>query len=276
MKKKIIALVLAVVILIGGIVGGTIAYLADVDSDVNVMVTGNVHIKQLEYERVKDANGNWVVSGYTNYGYTADAMQEFTQNKKAYPAVYRDGTEKWDDRNGANAHQQPWIEIDAPGSNQLFDDSVRNVVDKFVFVENTGKSEAYFRTWIAIELPEGVDTNMIHLNMNNNPRYNWGGTNGAVKAVGYDEIDGQRYVIYCATHTEALQPGDVSRPSLLQVYLDPMATNAESEAFGDTWEILAFSQAVQVEGFESADNALDTAFGNNDIDHHPWIDGIPQ
>lgn len=257
MRKKIIALALAVVILVGGIVGGTIAYLADVDSDVNVMTTGNVYIDQLEYERVKDANGNFIVLDTTNvspnYGYTKSyKLQEFTQGKKAYPAVYQDGVEKYDE------FQQIWNQVGAPGSNDLFDDSMKNVVDKFVFVKNTGKSDAYFRTWIAVEAPEG-SADLIHLNTTTNNRFDW-------ETVGAKIIDGQRYVIYLVTYNQILVPGEVSRPSLLQVFLDPMATNKDSEAFGDTWEILVFSQATQVEGFASADNALDTAFGTND----PW------
>ena len=66
-------------------------------------------------------------------------QKTFAQNKKLIPTT---GTAAWDDRNGSQApsgegsHQQSWANVDAPGSNQLFDDSVTNVIDKFVFVKN--------------------------------------------------------------------------------------------------------------------------------------------
>ena len=53
MKKKIIALILAVTILVGGIVGGTLAYLSDTDSAVNVATVGNVKIKQHQLQRAE-------------------------------------------------------------------------------------------------------------------------------------------------------------------------------------------------------------------------------
>ena len=46
-----------------------------------------------------------------------------------------------------------------------------------------------------------------------------------------------------------------------QVYLDKTATNEVCEAYGETFEILALSQAVQAAGFPDAKTALDTAFG---------------
>ena len=279
MKKKIIALGLAVVILVGGIIGGTLAYLADVDSDVNVMVTGNVHIQQLEYERVVE-NGSWVASNTADkYGYYPDALQEFTQNKPLYPAVFRDGVIKWDDRNGnqnssgTGSHQQSWAEVGAPGSNQLFDDSVKNAQDKFVFVENTGKSEAYVRTWFAFEQGCLTGDNFNDYIMTNANKNHW-----EWASVGYDvEIDGSKYYVMTATYkgpasnpTGILAPGATSYASLLQVYMKPEATNEISESFGETYEILVLSQATQVEGFENATMALDSAFGEINVDNVPW------
>lgn len=278
MKKKIIALGLAVVILVGGIVGGTIAYLQDVDSDVNVMEVGNVHIKQHEYERAKDENGNYTILDTTNvnpnYGIAQSyKLQEFTQGKKAYPAVYKNDTHTvaWDD------FQQLWNQAGAPGSNDIFDDSVKNVVDKFVFVENTGKSDAYYRTIVAIECPEGLDdaNELIHTNFNANSRFDYNVDKDGVQTAAdankfYTVIDGVRYLVYVATYTEVLTPGEVSRPSFLQVYFDPKATNEDCDLFGDTWEILVVSQAVQTEGFDNAAEALETAFGVVDANNNPW------
>lgn len=278
MKKKIIALVLAVVVLVGGIIGGTIAYLADVDSDVNVMTMGNVYIDQHEYERVVE-NGAWVSTGEPDkYGYTPDELQEFTQNKPLYPAVFRDGAIKWDDRNGSTAedgtgHQQSWAQVDAPGSNQLFDDSVKNVQDKFVFVENTGKSDAYVRTWFAFEQSTMDFARWKEIIKTNADADHWSWETVASDVV----IDGNEYVVMVATYlgpksnpTGILAPKSTTYASLLQVYMVPQATNEDCAFFGETYEILALSQAVQTEGFENADSALDTAFGDATVDNVPW------
>lgn len=112
-----------------------------------------------------DDNGDWVSTGEEDqYGYIPDELEPFVQGKTIMPAYYNDGNVKWDDRNGsqnasgAGSHQQSWAEVGAPGSNQLFDSSVANVIDKFVFVENTGDNDAYYRTVIAVECPEGFST----------------------------------------------------------------------------------------------------------------------
>ena len=277
--KKIIAMILVIALTAAISVGATMAYLTDTDEDVNVMTLGNVKIEQHEYERVVDANGDPVlgtegVDFDANYGISQSyKLQPFTQAKPAYPAVYTKGTTAWDE------FQQLWNQIGAPGSNDLFDDSMKNVIDKFVFVENTGKSDAYYRTIIAIEIPEGLSANAIHTSFNGTTRFDYNsdedGAQDASKANKFfTEIDGVRYVIYTATYTQVLTPGEISRPSLLQVFLDPAVTNEDCALFGNTWEILAVTQAVQTAGFADAQTALDTAFGAITTTNHPWIDGV--
>lgn len=278
--KKIIALLLVVALTAAVAISGTIAYLTDTASEPNTMTVGNVSIEQHEYERVVDENGNPVrgVLGedFTEaYGITESyKLQPFTQGKPAYPAVYQNGTLDWDE------FQQLWNGVGAPGSNDLFDDSMKNVVDKFVFVENTGESDAYYRTIIAIEAPEGITSDTIHTNFNANSRFDYnddmdGAQDGSESNKFFITINGVRYVIYVATYTEVLVPGEVSRPSLLQVYLDPMTTNEDCALFGDTWDILVLSQAVQTAGFDDADTALDTAFGDVDAENAiKWFSDI--
>ncbi|MBR2054227.1 MAG: SipW-dependent-type signal peptide-containing protein, partial [Clostridia bacterium] len=151
-KQRKLILILAVVMSIALAAGSTMAYLQDTDEDVNVMTLGTVYINQLEYERVPEdgherTNDAWVSTGETDkYGYVPDEIRLFTQDKPLYPAVFADGVIKWDDRlannRAADEHQQSWADVKgekvtgAPGSFQLFDDSVKNVIDKFVFVEH--------------------------------------------------------------------------------------------------------------------------------------------
>lgn len=271
MKKK--AIMAASYVMVAALaIGGTVAYLTDqTDVTPNVMTAGNISIEQLEYERVVDANGDWVSTEKEDqYSYTPDQLQEFTQGKVVLPAVYAEGNVKWDDRTGTDgsAHQQSWGEAGAPGSNQLFDDSVENVVDKFVFVKNTGNADTYYRTIIAIECPDDFDPNLIHLNRNGNTRFDWESLNETV------EIDGVKYLIRTATYNKVLTPGEVSRPSLLQAFLDPATTSDDVALLGNSWEILTMSQAVQVTG-DSAATALDEAFGEVDATNAAkWFAGV--
>ena len=271
MKKKILMASSLVAVSALSILG-TKAYLADTAEDINVMTVGNVKIEQHEYERVVDENGNYVEADEKDqWEYTPDKLQKFTQAKPIYPAVYDEIT--WDDRNGSQnpsgegSHQQSWGEVGAPGSNQLFDADMRNVQDKFVFVENTGKSDAYYRTIIAVETPENMDSSLIHVNQSGNTRFDW-------EKISSVEIDGVNYTIYVATYNEVLTSGEVSRPSFLQTFLGKEATNEDVAKFGETFEILVASQAVQADGFQDAHTALDTAFGDIDKDNHPWSDGV--
>ena len=269
--QKAIALLLVVALTAALSVSLTMAYLQHEDSDVNVMTLGNVRIEQLEQQR-KVENGAWVSTGEKDeYGYIPDVLENFEDNNPAYPAVYQDGNVKWDDRNGSQnasgdgSHQQSWGQVGAPGSNQLFDDSVKNVVDKFVFVKNTGRSDAYYRTIIAIECPEGLRDGLIHVNTNDHACFTW-------EDMDYATFDGVRYLLKVATYNYALAPNEVSRPSLLQVYLDPVTNNEDCELFGDTWDIIAISQAVQTKGFADAKTALDTAFGGvNETNAAQWV-----
>lgn len=274
--KKILAVALASILLISATVFGTVTYLTDVESDVNVMTMGDVEIEQIEMQRAKDENGNWIVlSDADSYGYYPDTLEKFVQNQRLLPAFYDNAnkTTVWDDRaidasvTVAPYHMQSWAQVGAPGANQLFDDTVRNVLDKFVFVRNTGTEDAYYRTVIAIECPKGVDPKLIHTNVNSHSSFTW-------EAIGLAEIDGVQYYLQVATYTEVLKPGETSRPSLLQVFLDPKTSSSDVAAFDGAMEIFVVSQAMQTQGFEKAGAlvALDEAFGDLTIGQHPWTE----
>ena len=284
MKKKIVTLCLVIALVATMVAGGTLAYFTDTDEAVNVMTLGNVKIEQLEYERVVDANGNWVTSTTADrYGYYPDELQPFTQDKPLFPSVWADGIIKWDDRNGsqeasgAGSHQQSWAQVGASGSNQLFDSSVKNVIDKFVFVENTGASDAYVRTWIALEQGSVAADDFENVIMLNSNKNHWESETVASDVV----IGDSEYIILCYTYkgpssnpNGVLAPGKVSYPSLLQVYMRPWATNEDAAAIDGNgnglYEILVFSQAVQTAGFDNAKAALDEAFGTA----HPWTNAV--
>jgi len=220
--KKIFALVACLSLVASLAVGGSIAYLQSTDSAVNVMTLGNVEIEQHEQERGEN-----------------EVLQAFSQGKPAYPAV---GPIAWRD-SGIVINNAEY---------KVFTDDLKNVVDKIVTVENTGKSDAFVRTIIALEAPDYDAKNLIHVNINTEG-LTW--TEWAAA-----DIDGAQYVYSVFTYDEALAPKEISAPSLLQVFLDSATTNEDVAAYGDTWDILVLSQAVQAQGFENAASALDTAF----------------
>ncbi len=233
MKKKL-AMCLSIALVGIMAISGTLAYLTSEDSDVNVMTLGNVEIEQIEQER--DAEGNLV---------------DFTQTKPAYPAV---GPTKWAEET-ININEEEY---------KVFTDELKNVVDKIVTVKNTGESDAYVRTIIAMEAPEGDPNDLIHVNVN-----------GDVPHTGWTpvKINGVEYVYSVFTYEEALESEASSAPSLMQVFLDSAATNEDVAKFGDTWEILVLSQACQTEGFDEAVTALNTAFGEaNDTNVITWFE----
>lgn len=236
--KNILLTSLSFVLVAALAVGGTLAYLTDTDSAVNVMTVGNVKIEQIEQER--DENGNLV---------------EFTQAKPALPAVY--DTEDWAD-NGVEVNGTEY---------KVFSDNMKNVVDKIVTVNNTGKSDAYVRTIVAIEAPDYDPEDLIHINYN--------GTDVKISDTVKVEIDGVKYVVFAFTYNEALAAGEKSAPSLMQLFLDKDVDNDFCAKFGDTFDILVLSQAVQSAGFDSAQTALDTAFGDVTADKiAEWFGGV--
>ena len=273
--KKVLLMCTAYVLVAALAIGGTIAYLQDSDSDVNVMTLGNVSIAQHEYERVVDANGDYEKITVTkNDGTTVESykIQEFTQAKPLYPATgtitgWDSTSVRWEqlaDYTKARGGQAPFA-------------GLNNVQDKFVVVENTGKTDAYVRTLIALEY--GSNTKDI-IGISTGDFWTWNG-------IGIIEVDGNNYYLFEAIykgsdtrHVGGILPaGEFTYNSLGQVYLANEATNEDVEALdgndNGTYDILVFSQAVQTAGFENAEVALDAAFGDITVASHPWSDNAP-
>ena len=267
--KKLATMALSVGLIGAMVAGGSLAYLSDTDSDVNVMTLGNVKIEQIEKERIEQSDSN-----------TADTnLQEFKQDKPLFPAIYNT-------MDFADSYQQ-WP---TGGGSAMFTDEMKNVQDKIVFVENTGASKAYVRTLFAFEqgdLTEAEFEALVGQNIN--------ATHWAWETVASNvEIEGNKYLIKVATYTGnagdnrdvhpngVLASGETTRPSLLQVMLYNTATNEDVEAIDGNkdgnYNILALSQAVQTAGFENAAEALNAGFGEVTAETAAeWLSGvIPQ
>ena len=251
--KKFLAWLLVLSLTATVSIGATLAYLTDTDEDVNVMTVGKVKIEQLEYERTNVEDKN------------ADAkLQEFHDNKPLYPAI----------TNGDWNTDDAWVDFNQIGKNDqggIWDpDTINNEQDKMVFVKNKGNYDAYVRSVFAFEAGNYATLDeylaAMHLNLNATD-WTWEWSETA------EEIGGAKYFIATATYNKVLKPGELTEVSLLQVALDPTATNEDVKGFGETYQILVKSQAVQADGFDSAEQALNEAFG--EIPPAPFEDDSP-
>jgi len=132
--KKALALVLVIAVAMGAGIMGTLAYLQDEDSDVNVMTMGFVSIKQHEYERVEGATAT--IDGVTSY-----VLQSFTQGKPLLPIV-GDPSLPGNHPGYAGYDSIPvrMTQVGSYGGMDVF--AGKNAQDKFVVVENDGITDA--------------------------------------------------------------------------------------------------------------------------------------
>ncbi len=308
MKKKILAVAIAAIMLLTAVASISLAYLTDTDEQDNVFTIGNVKIDQLEYERIKE-DGK-----YTN------KIKPFTDKQKIFPAVYDLPKELGGD---------PARMYDLKVNDYTITLGVRtfpNYVDKIVTVKNTGNSDAYVRTIIAVPVNPNEDAsdgnvseNWIHWNAisdsdTNTPNGWYYGTTEnqeeyptmeggrpdyskhyIVKNV---EINGKNYDLTVITNVLPLEPGDETAPNMVGFYLDNDLNYEDDPEDGaeDGWYmpygdedgryyvisaaeaneglankvILVATQAVQCEGFTDAWQAFAASFGEITETNHPW------
>ena len=248
MKKKLLAMCLVVALAATAVIGGTLAYFTDTDTETNTFTAGGVKIDLIEQQ--VGENG----------------LEPFEQDQVLMPIVGSAQGEK-------DEFGQPVAE---------------NYIDKIATIENKGKSDAYVRAYFAIPsaLDDGYDTfnaglNVLHFNFGNNngvstfgSEWNWKNESGTWKY--YEtEIDGVKYNVYYADYTKILAAGATTEQFISGVYLDSHVDMVDGN-YVDTRDpqadisILAgdvkcpvMAVAVQAAGFDNADAAVEAAFGAN-------------
>ena len=252
-KSNILAAAVCTSMLATAVIGGTMAYFTDSDADVNVMALGNVKIVQNETDR----DGKPYVDG-----------------QKLFPLV-----------KGENYLTKDVNMTDTDGKTELaiWDKSLENEIDKFVSVTNSGTEDAYVRTILAFETvrsyEEGSSTNWTDLHdhfflMNGDYTYLKDDAGNFV----YATIDGTEYVLAVKTYAEPLKAGETTTASLRQFALTWEAGNEVYDFFGEAYDILALSQAVQIQGFETAgaEEALNEGFGEVTSENAvKWFNATP-
>ena len=245
MKKKILSLCLVVALAATAVIGGTLAYFTDTDNATNVMTMGNVEI---------------------------DLEETYEQDSTLVPGLD---------------------------------------INKDVWVENEGTEEAYVRVHMAFpaNMDDGdpnfnASKNFLHWNFEAAsyadgkwsflPEYSTGNGykgNGAGNWNFYtDTIGGVDYNIYVATYRTALAVDGKTENALDKIYLDATVdgvTNADdSVTYKDTKgnkitltseqlkniQILVYAEGTQIDTFENAYDALNTAFGTPGSEGYvsPW------
>lgn len=267
MKKKLLAIGLAVAVLAVTIVGMSIAYFTDTDNETNTFTVGNVHIELNEQERKLNEDGSTILG-------------TFTQNKPLFPIV-----------GSAQGEKDQW---GLP--------TAANYVDKVITITNTGASNAYVRAYFAIPsaLDDGYDgfnagLNILHFNFGNKVD-----ENGNVYTTYQDEwiwknadntwkyfettIDGISYNVYYADYHQALPAGETTERFVDGLYLDAgvnfddngnmtITRNNETEIVDlggidlRSLNCPVCAIACQAAGFGTAEEAFTAAFG---ADFNPW------
>lgn len=169
--------------------------------------------------------------------------------------------------------------LPATGSAQA--GTLKNGVNKEVYVTNTGSEDAYVRVHIAI--PQILDNgdpsfdaskNVLHFNYDpesiGEGLWDWSKSHDDGKYEGnwnYYEttIDGILYNVYVVTYGAALSRGESTVDAMNQVYMDGRVTSDDvqkiKEALGEEWHIYVAAEGSQAAGFENAYESLNAGFG---------------
>ncbi len=189
----------------------------------------------------------------------------------------------WEDFGGNTGIEEL---IPATGSAQ--NGTLKNGIEKEVYVDNTGSEAAYVRVHIAIPqlLDNGAETfdagkNVLHFNYSEESigkgKWDWSKSADDGKQVGdwnyYEtKIDGVDYNVYVVTYGTALETGETTVDAMSQVYLDSKVTNEDilnlKNALGEEWCIAVIAEGAQAAGFENAYDALNAAFGTPGADDY--------
>ena len=255
MKKKIIALCLIVALAATAVIGGTLAYFTDSDDATNTFTVGGVKIALVEQQRgLKDGEKTLV---------------PFVNNKNLMPIV-----------GSAQGAKETVDGVEMP--------TAENYVDKIISIKNTGVSDAYVRVFVAVptalqngQTPNAPRYDVLHWNFNGDSCATGEWTNEIVVA-NPTVIKGVDYKIYSRTYTTALGKDEMTAtPAYIGFYLDESVDmndqNQYTVNFGTGREVInydlsqgveipVFAQAIQADGFDSAE----AAFAASGLPSNPW------
>lgn len=253
MKKKILTICLIVALAATAIIGGTLAYFTDTDKATNTFTAGGVKIQLIEQQRNADSS----------------ALVPFENGKNLMPIV-----------GSAQGEQETVDGVKLP--------TAENYVDKIMTIKNTGASAAYVRIFVAVptalqngQTPNAPRYDVLHWNFNGDSCAEGQWTDEIVVA-NPTVINNVEYKIYSRTYTTALKANDVTAtPAYIGFYLDKTVDMNADGKYTVDWgngpvvinydlskgvEIPVFAQAIQADGFDSAE----AAFAASGLPANPW------
>lgn len=172
------------------------------------------------------------------------------------------------------------IEHLVPATGSAQDGTLKNGIEKEVYVKNTGSEDAYVRVHIAIPtlLDNGrpdfdASSNVLHFNYATDSigenLWDWSTTTGAPYEGSWNyyetTINEIAYNVYVVTYGDILSKDEATCDAMSQVYLDSRTTNEDitklKDELGDKWMIYVVAEGAQADGFTDAYDALNTSFG---------------
>ncbi len=286
MKKKILSLVLVAALTLTA-VGSTLAYFTDTDTEDNVFAIGNVDIELLEHQRVYDDNGK--VTG----------LEEFKDNKTLLPIVGSAQGEK--DEYGmptAANYVDKIVRVENKGKSDAY---VRVFVAMPVAMDNVGNASQNVFHYNSGNKFVVTGGKVAGSENNENPAYaeDWGVEKMVAQGVTIDDT-GVQYNIYCKNYLKVLAGSDNKAEDAVKLtgtaayvgfYMDkgvdyvPATTDDNGAVvpgyytingtkinydFTNGVKVPVYVQAIQAAGFETVDEAFETAQTDNQMKVHPW------
>ena len=251
MKRKIVTICLAAVLVIMAVAGASLAYLKDTKTVTNTFTIGNVKIELLESSLHRENAG--VANGATSTSELwSDVPKEGSNNTSPYKAG---DTFYTDDQIKANAREYKCENVLLlPGQSY----------HKMPYVLNTGKNDAYIR--IRVMIPADLDTAILNSSMYTSTALDNKEFTMAYDSTGKVEREGVKYNVYTFTRIDVLEAGKMTYWNVWgTIHMDSDVTNEELNAlFGEgkpyadgIFPVLVEADAIQAEGFADATAAFE-------------------
>lgn len=267
MKKKLLAIGLAVAVLAVTIVGMSIAYFTATDQETNVFTVGNVQIDLIESQLHRtNASGNGLL-----------ASPEFAD--QLVPGDEYSAAHGWSN----SYYPDALIKADAETYDEYFTPLANNMVPgrnihKMPYIVNTGANAAYVRTRVLIPVelfaiidkgPSYWTTTAMNVGDVVSEAVNYYNTADGYAAFMNGDADaykvnrgGIEYYQFDFTYTYVLEPGAMTFWNCWgSIRIDPNATS-EQLANVTNFNVIIEADAIQAEGFDGYEAAF-AAFGNN-------------
>lgn len=255
MKKKILALSLALGVFALILSAGTLAYFTDTTDTVkNTFTVGNVEIELLESKLHR-----------VNAGATSAGRLSWDTTVEGYAMDGAAGTAPKDSHGWAGAYYtDAQIIADAATYQAYLAEAGKGLVPgqnvmKAPYIKNTGKSNAYVRTRVLI--PKKLDDGLVSPSM-----YTGTALEGAaVLTTSQETRNGIDYNVYTFTYQDAIKPGEMTFWNAWgDIKISETATEADIDRLinggiltsDGEFSVLVEADAIQAGGFNSAEEAF--------------------